>query len=262
MKLKFKMEDYAAVADMDTHDNDSTCSDLDKLLKEFDYWEKGTVELHRENRSLTLNLKSLQKRCDIYMQSEKCLTEDNFQLNQIIKNLQDILHKRCNLENENTELKEQLEMLHKETEQLEQQHRQQMRNALDELQAIKEAHKNEIKSVQNSTTLQLRKEIESLDKTIQDKSSDIRQLQKQLSDVERDKHTEIIKLRLEYDAKLLKLQKQNTKTQAQSSSVNSDIYRRKLQAAKIESEKEITSLRKRVDELEKQLSNASKRRKA
>ena len=45
-------------------------------------------------------------------------------------------------------------MLHKETEQLEQQHRQQMRNALDELQAIKEAHKNEIKSVQNSTTLQ------------------------------------------------------------------------------------------------------------
>ena len=55
---------------------------------------------------------------------------------------------------ENAELKEQLEMLHQETEQLEQQHRQQMRNALDELQAIKEAHKNEIKSVQNSTTLQ------------------------------------------------------------------------------------------------------------
>ena len=39
-------------------------------------------------------------------------------------------------------------------------------------------------------------------------------------------------------------------------------YLQKLQAAKIESEKEITSLRKRVDELEKQLSNASKRRKA
>ena len=34
------MEDYAAVADMDTHDNDSTCSDLDKLLKEFDSWQK------------------------------------------------------------------------------------------------------------------------------------------------------------------------------------------------------------------------------
>ena len=39
-------------------------------------------------------------------------------------------------------------------------------------------------------------------------------------------------------------------------------YLQKLQAAKIESEREIASLRKRVEELEKQLSNANKRRKA
>ena len=29
---------------------------------------------------------------------ETCIFSDNFQLNQIIKNLHDILHKRCNLE--------------------------------------------------------------------------------------------------------------------------------------------------------------------
>ena len=93
----------------------------------------------------------------------------------------------------------------------------------------------------------MRKEIDSLQKTVQDKAGEIQQLQKQLAEVERDKHTEIVKLRLEvscscvflllamislfilkYDAKLLKLQKQNTRSQAQpsTSSMNSDIFRR------------------------------------
>lgn len=43
----------------------------------------------------------------------------------------------------------------------------------------------------------MRKEIDSLQKTVQDKAGEIQQLQKQLAEVERDKHTEIVKLRLE-----------------------------------------------------------------
>ena len=39
--------------------------------------------------------------------------------------------------------------------------------------------------------------MESLQRTIQEKSGEIRQLQKQLTDLERDKHTEVVKLRLE-----------------------------------------------------------------
>ena len=42
-----------------------------------------------------------------------------------------------------------------------------------------------------------RREADSLQHTIQEKNGEIRQLQKQLSDVERDKHTELVKLRLE-----------------------------------------------------------------
>lgn len=43
----------------------------------------------------------------------------------------------------------------------------------------------------------MRKEVDSLQKTVQDKTGEIQQLQKQLAEVERDKHTEIVKLRLE-----------------------------------------------------------------
>ena len=45
--------------------------------------------------------------------------------------------------------------------------------------------------------LAARREVESLQHTIQEKNGEIRQLQKQLSEVERDKHTELVKLRLE-----------------------------------------------------------------
>ena len=98
----------------------------------------------------------------------------------------------------------------------------------------------------------MRRELEVLQRNIQERNGEARQLQKQLTDLERDRHTEVVKLRLEvcttgggvsvavhvvrccqcypqYDAKLLKLQKQNSKNQcgqSSSSSINHEIFRR------------------------------------
>lgn len=87
---------------------------------------------------------------------------------------------------------------------------------------------------------------------------------------------------LQYDAKLLKLQKQTSKVQSTqpSTSVNNEIFRRvityqcssdallkplglmqKLQNIQADSQREVTTLKRRVQELERQLSLASKRRK-
>ena len=43
----------------------------------------------------------------------------------------------------------------------------------------------------------VRRELEVLQRTIQERNGEVRQLQKQLTDLERDKHTEVVKLRLE-----------------------------------------------------------------
>lgn len=43
----------------------------------------------------------------------------------------------------------------------------------------------------------MRRELEVLQRTIQERNGEVRQLQKQLTDLERDKHTEVVKLRLE-----------------------------------------------------------------
>lgn len=43
----------------------------------------------------------------------------------------------------------------------------------------------------------VRRELEVLQRTIQERNGEARQLQKQLADLERDRHTEVVKLRLE-----------------------------------------------------------------
>ena len=43
----------------------------------------------------------------------------------------------------------------------------------------------------------MKREVEALQRTIQEKSGEIQHLQKRLADLERDKHTEVVKLRLE-----------------------------------------------------------------
>jgi len=45
--------------------------------------------------------------------------------------------------------------------------------------------------------LAVRRELEVLQRTIQERNGEARQLQKQLADLERDRHTEVVKLRLE-----------------------------------------------------------------
>ena len=42
-----------------------------------------------------------------------------------------------------------------------------------------------------------KKEVLSLQKLVQESNAEVRQLQKQLADMERDSHTEIVKMRLE-----------------------------------------------------------------
>ena len=42
-----------------------------------------------------------------------------------------------------------------------------------------------------------KKEVSSLQKLVQESNAEVRQLQKQLADMERDSHTEVVKMRLE-----------------------------------------------------------------
>lgn len=149
---------------------------------------------------------------------------------------------------ENTRLKEQMAAMQVSAAQLEevrnekfhqccevrplnpQEHRKQMTEALENMQAVHEAHRKEMVELQTASNqhselrtcqcimhkqllsschhqlrdwntefppIPVKRELEGLQRTIQEKNGEIRGLQKQLADFGRERHTEVVKLRLE-----------------------------------------------------------------
>ncbi|XP_027046738.1 coiled-coil domain-containing protein 152-like [Pocillopora damicornis] len=226
-----------------------TAVDLDNLIKEYTYFEKVMRHTAQENSCLEKEVRSLNKQLQSSQEAEKLSIEEAGKFKAMVDNLQRILLQRCDKEEENAELKSHLTAVTEKTARLEQEHKTELSEALKN-------HKQEIQRVRQEELQQNRKVITTLEKSLQGKESQIQQLEKQLADMSHLHQTEIVKLRLEFDEKILKLQRErnNAKAQAgQSFNANTDIFRKKLQFAKAEAQKEINSLKSQVAELERKL---------
>nr|XP_058955956.1 restin homolog [Pocillopora verrucosa] len=207
-----------------------TAVDLDNLIKEYTYFEKVMRHTAQENSRLEKEILFLNKQLQSSQEAEKLSIEEAGKFKAMVDNLQRILLQRCDKE----------DLLEHKTE----------------LSEALKNHKQEIQRVRQEELQQNRKVITTLEKSLQGKESQIQQLEKQLADMSHLHQTEIVKLRLEFDEKILKLQRErnNAKAQAgQSFNANTDIFRKKLQFAKAEAQKEINSLKSQVAELERKL---------
>ncbi|XP_028514778.1 uncharacterized protein LOC114575019, partial [Exaiptasia diaphana] len=83
-------------------------SHLDQLIEDFTKWENATKELSKENTSLNSQIRTLTKHVQISQEAEKCAVEERNSLRSMVDKLQSILSKRCDLEDENRQLKEQI----------------------------------------------------------------------------------------------------------------------------------------------------------
>ncbi|GCC34989.1 hypothetical protein chiPu_0013467 [Chiloscyllium punctatum] len=92
-----------------------------------------------------------------------------------------------------------------------------------------------------------------LKEIIDKKESEIQLLNKQLCSQEREKQNEIIKLQMEFNTKLVKIQSTSIKSPHQdSSALPQNIFKRKLQHLQEEKNREIAALRRTIRELEQQ----------
>lgn len=229
--------------------------DLDNLIQEFLQWQTALRDAAHENNCFKMEIRSLTRKLETSQEAERIALEDAGKLKGIIDSLQGVLSKRCDQEEENESLKSQISKMEEKCSSLEKEHKLQISESLKNLEISEQAHRQEILKFKEETLEQSRREITELQKSLQEKADEVRQLQKKLVDTNHANHTEIVKIRLEYDAKLLKLQRSNAKAQGgQTSNANSDIFRKKLQFAKAEAQKEITSLKSKVSELERKLS--------
>ncbi|XP_006814581.1 coiled-coil domain-containing protein 152-like [Saccoglossus kowalevskii] len=228
----------------------------------------ATTELTCEVTNLEVQLKTANSQILGCQANEKSILQDKNKLRSLVDKLQETLAVRCDVEDQNGILKERVAKLEEELTVVRQEHEINLCDQVEKLEKLKENHHEELKKNQMDTKHKVEQVKMSVQKELQCKQEELQQFQKQLEALRKEKHTEIVKLRLEYDAKLLSLQKQNQKAtqmmRGQSNAANSEIFRKKWQHMKTQSDREIASLKRTVGDLQKKLdtqATASKRRK-
>ncbi|XP_070563037.1 coiled-coil domain-containing protein 152-like isoform X2 [Ptychodera flava] len=216
----------------------------------------ATTDLSCENSNLELQLRVLKKQLQSSQTNEKMFIQDVERLQAMVNQLQSTLSKRCHIEEQNVELKDKLARQEEEIGKIKQELDTSLREAAERIQRVKEENKEDLENIQKATREKAEQDIAALMEKLKAKDQDMKGLNEELSNLKKDKHTEIVKLRLQYDAKLLSLQKQNQKTaqqKGQTGTANQEIFRKKWQHMKAESEREILSLKKTISELQKKL---------
>ncbi|XP_042303338.1 coiled-coil domain-containing protein 152 isoform X2 [Sceloporus undulatus] len=156
---------------------------LDKLLEDFSHIEMKISELHGKNNLLTLQLDKTHKLLTMSQSKEESAKED-----------------------ENERIKSTAHILEEKLKAQEQEHKNMVERLLRDTESKTEAYKLE----QRKLHCDMNKKFEAMEEEhkqlIQKKDLEILELNTQLRAQEKEKQNEIIKLQIEFNAKLAKLQ--------------------------------------------------------
>ncbi|XP_033125128.1 spindle pole body component 110-like [Anneissia japonica] len=173
---------------------------LDQLVQDIHNWQKQIDDLWETNQQLELHKKILHRQCENSEIKEKNAIEDANEMHKLVDKLQGILAMRCDIEDENRTLKDQIEDMQDKVAMLTKEHGEKEDKWKEERQEIIERHKEALVNVTEDARIEVKKEVSILERSLEEKIRSVRTLQKQMADAEKAKHTEIIKLKLEMSA--------------------------------------------------------------
>ncbi|NXA44968.1 CC152 protein, partial [Nothocercus julius] len=154
---------------------------------------------------------------------------------------------------ENERLKDNIQILEEKLNAREQEYKLQIEKLLMEIKNKEEDHKVELTRL----NCDMKKQIELIEVEyngkIEKKELEILELNRQLKTQDEEKQNEIIKLQIEFNAKLARVQNKTAKSFPDASVLPQSIYRRKLQHLQEEKNKEIEILRNTIRDLEQRL---------
>ncbi|XP_053151282.1 coiled-coil domain-containing protein 152 isoform X4 [Hemicordylus capensis] len=229
---------------------------LDKLLESFSQIEKKTFAsaavAHRGSSLPKVQEDVCSNSCQRASQTvPECATLQN-----MIKGLQQTIENLCHLRDENERLKNTVHISEKTLKT----HEQEYKNQIDRLMREIESKGKEHKLEQRKIYCDMNKKIETMEEEhkqlIEKKDLEILELTRQLRDQEKEKQNEIIKLQIEFNEKLVRIQNKAPKPYPAPTALplHQSIYRRKLQHLQEEKNKEIEVLRNTIRDLEQKLS--------
>lgn len=229
--------------------------DLDMFEDLYESWR--TEEEHLEHQSKTLSQK-----IETYQEMEKISNAKMTDLNKTVELLQasiSALHNDLNMtENlgkENNELKSKLDNYQEDIKSLKSEMEEKLRENSSKLSDRENEHKIMIQKLETG----YRKKIDELkskqDNSFAEKDKEIAELRIKIEEIEKENQSEKIRMSVDYDNKLAKIQRQRAAASLnqQQPSSNQEIFRKKLQHLKSEYERELFLLKEQVASLKTQI---------
>ncbi|NXC88867.1 CC152 protein, partial [Cercotrichas coryphoeus] len=229
---------------------------LEKLLDDFSEIEKKISEINEANNLLIHQLEKCNRLLTLSQSKEESVKEGgilSWLKNTVLRNKQ-TKNKQTNKQKHFTpqeisnkqELEDSLVSLSKE-------YKCQIEKLMIEIKNKEEDHKLEI--TQLNCDVRKKFEVKEMEYREQreKKELEILELTRQLKIQNEEKQNEIIKLQIEFNAKLARAQDKTTKSFSDASVLPQSIYRRKLQHLQEEKNKEIEILRNTIKDLEQRL---------
>ncbi|NWH34435.1 CC152 protein, partial [Chloropsis hardwickii] len=219
---------------------------LDKLLYDFSEIEKKISEINEANNLLIHQLEKCNRLLTLSQSKEESVKEECSTLQNVIKGLTQTIENQCNVKDENDRLKGTIHILEDKLKTCEE-------KLMIEIKNKEEDHKSEI--TQLNCDIRKKFEIKEMEyrEEREKKELEILELTRQLKIHNEEKQNEIIKLQIEFNAKLARAQDKTTKSFSEASVLPQSIYRRKLQHLQEEKNKEIEILRNTIRDLEQRL---------
>ncbi|NXP93984.1 CC152 protein, partial [Passerina amoena] len=226
---------------------------LDKLLYDFSEIEKKISEINDANNLLIHQLEKCNRLLALSQSKEESVKEECSALQNVIKGLTQTIENQCNVKDENDKLKGTIHILEDKLKTCEEEYKDQIEKLMTEIKNKEEEHKLEITQLNCDTRKKFEvKEMEYREER-EKKELEILELTRQLKIQNEEKQNEIIKLQIEFNAKLARAQDKTTKSFSDASVLPQSIYRRKLQHLQEEKNKEIEILRNTIRDLEQRL---------
>ncbi|XP_005921756.1 coiled-coil domain-containing protein 152 isoform X2 [Haplochromis burtoni] len=239
------------------------CVNLEKFLEEFCQLEQNITEVNGRNSMLEIMLEDANRLVKFYQTKEKSLIEEKDSLLLTVNKLQQTLQEQCNLRVKNERLKNDMADLKQQNERTAEVGKAEVQRLVREMRAEEGRHKRALEDLRQQCGREAEDAhreyfMEAKDaeckKLLEKKDLDLEDMKKRLKDQEKESQNELLKLQMEFGAKLARVQSSAQWSQQQQQqhgpNLPQSVFKRKLQFFQEEKNKEIFALRQRIKELE------------
>uniref|UniRef100_A0A3B4XQZ8 Coiled-coil domain containing 152 n=1 Tax=Seriola lalandi dorsalis TaxID=1841481 RepID=A0A3B4XQZ8_SERLL len=193
------------------------CVNLDQFMEEFAELEKEITAVNGKNNLLEIMLEDANRLIKFYLTKEKSLIEERDSLLITVSRLQQTLQEQCNLRVENERLKNNMAHMKRQNERSAEDGEAELQRLVGEMKTEEDRHKRELEAVRQQCRREVEQahrkgfsQLEAKDaeakKLLEEKDMDLEEMKKRLKDQERERQSELLKLQMEFGAKLARVQ--------------------------------------------------------